>query len=221
MAQLIVIVAMFALLWLLLIRPQQRRHRRSSELVSGRSPATRSSPSAASTGPCVEFGTRTSSSSRSRPGRTSASPGGRSRRCSRRRRERRAGGARRGRARGRPSADERDPQLTCPPLVNRRPHLILVALIVAALVGVGLIAIPGSPLRRSRRLGLDLQGGLEVTLAGGAGEEPAAAEGRPRPVGRDHPEPRRQARRRRARDPQAGLEPDRDRPARREEPGRR
>ena len=48
--------------------------------------------------------------------------------------------------------------------MNRRPHLILVALIVAALIGVGLLAIPGSPLNDKPTLGLDLQGGLEVTL---------------------------------------------------------
>ncbi len=48
--------------------------------------------------------------------------------------------------------------------MNRRPHLILVALLAAALVGVGLLAIPASPFHRSPTLGLDLQGGLEVTL---------------------------------------------------------
>jgi SecD/SecF fusion protein len=48
--------------------------------------------------------------------------------------------------------------------VNRRPHLTLVALIVAGLIGVGLLAVPGSPIERTPTLGLDLQGGLEVTL---------------------------------------------------------
>jgi SecD/SecF fusion protein len=48
--------------------------------------------------------------------------------------------------------------------VNRRPHLTLVALIVAGLIGVGLLAIPGSPIEQTPTLGLDLQGGLEVTL---------------------------------------------------------
>ncbi len=48
--------------------------------------------------------------------------------------------------------------------MNRRPHLTLVALIVAGLIGVGLLAIPGSPLEQTPTLGLDLQGGLEVTL---------------------------------------------------------
>ncbi|HEY7694139.1 MAG TPA: protein translocase subunit SecD [Gaiellaceae bacterium] len=46
----------------------------------------------------------------------------------------------------------------------RRNHLILVGLIVAALVGVALLAVPGSPAHKKTRLGLDLQGGLEVVL---------------------------------------------------------
>ena len=48
--------------------------------------------------------------------------------------------------------------------MNRRPHLTLVALIVAGLIGVGLLAIPASPIHQTPTLGLDLQGGLEVTL---------------------------------------------------------
>ena len=47
---------------------------------------------------------------------------------------------------------------------RRRSHLILVGLIVAALAGVALLAVPGSPAHRKTRLGLDLQGGLEVVL---------------------------------------------------------
>ena len=47
---------------------------------------------------------------------------------------------------------------------ERRGHLTLVSLIVAALVGVALLAIPGSPIHKSPTLGLDLQGGLEVVL---------------------------------------------------------
>jgi SecD/SecF fusion protein len=47
---------------------------------------------------------------------------------------------------------------------NRRPHLILVGLIVAALAGVALLAVPGSPGHKKPTLGLDLQGGLEVVL---------------------------------------------------------
>jgi SecD/SecF fusion protein len=48
--------------------------------------------------------------------------------------------------------------------VTRRAAFIVLALVVAALVGVGLLAVPGSPLHREATLGLDLQGGLEVTL---------------------------------------------------------
>ena len=47
---------------------------------------------------------------------------------------------------------------------ERRNHLTLVGLIVAALIGVALLAVPGSPFHRSATLGLDLQGGLEVVL---------------------------------------------------------
>jgi SecD/SecF fusion protein len=47
---------------------------------------------------------------------------------------------------------------------NRRSHLILVGLIVAALAGVAALAIPGSPTHKKAKLGLDLQGGLEVVL---------------------------------------------------------
>jgi SecD/SecF fusion protein len=47
---------------------------------------------------------------------------------------------------------------------SRRNHLVLVLLIMVALVGVGLLAVPGSPLHRSVKKGLDLQGGLEVVL---------------------------------------------------------
>jgi SecD/SecF fusion protein len=47
---------------------------------------------------------------------------------------------------------------------SRRNHLVLVLLILIALAGVGLLAVPGSPLHRSVKKGLDLQGGLEVVL---------------------------------------------------------
>jgi SecD/SecF fusion protein len=47
---------------------------------------------------------------------------------------------------------------------DRRKHLILLGCIVAALVGVALMAIPSSPAHKSPTLGLDLQGGLEVVL---------------------------------------------------------
>jgi SecD/SecF fusion protein len=49
-------------------------------------------------------------------------------------------------------------------LSSRRSHLVLVALILAALVGVVLIGAPGSPAHKDIRKGLDLQGGLEVVL---------------------------------------------------------
>jgi SecD/SecF fusion protein len=49
-------------------------------------------------------------------------------------------------------------------MTNRRSHLILVGLILAALAGVALIGIPGSPAHKKVILGLDLQGGLEVVL---------------------------------------------------------
>ena len=47
---------------------------------------------------------------------------------------------------------------------DRRKHLTLLALIVAALVGALMLAVPGSPAHRSATLGLDLKGGLEVVL---------------------------------------------------------
>jgi SecD/SecF fusion protein len=47
---------------------------------------------------------------------------------------------------------------------ERRNHLVLLGLIVLALVGVALMAIPGSPAQKKPTLGLDLQGGLEVVL---------------------------------------------------------
>jgi SecD/SecF fusion protein len=48
--------------------------------------------------------------------------------------------------------------------LNRRSSLLVVGLLAAALVGVALLAVPGSPIRQEPTLGLDLQGGLEVTL---------------------------------------------------------
>jgi SecD/SecF fusion protein len=49
-------------------------------------------------------------------------------------------------------------------VASRRSHLTLVGLLVAALVGVALLAIPSSPAHKELRKGLDLQGGLEVVL---------------------------------------------------------
>jgi SecD/SecF fusion protein len=48
--------------------------------------------------------------------------------------------------------------------VNRRSSLTIVGFLVAALIGVALLAVPGSPIQKEPTLGLDLQGGLEVTL---------------------------------------------------------
>ncbi|MEP6976554.1 MAG: protein translocase subunit SecD [Thermoleophilia bacterium] len=45
-----------------------------------------------------------------------------------------------------------------------RKHLLLIALIAAALAGVGLLVVPGSPFHKPVKQGLDLQGGLEVVL---------------------------------------------------------
>src|ERR671929_353136 len=49
-------------------------------------------------------------------------------------------------------------------VAERRSHLILLGLIVAALAGAALLAIPGSPAHKKPTLGLDLEGGLEVVL---------------------------------------------------------
>jgi SecD/SecF fusion protein len=48
--------------------------------------------------------------------------------------------------------------------LNRRSSVIVVGLLAAALVAVALFALPGSPVQKQPTLGLDLQGGLEVTL---------------------------------------------------------
>jgi SecD/SecF fusion protein len=48
--------------------------------------------------------------------------------------------------------------------VSRRNSFVVLGLLAAALVGVALMAIPASPLHQKPTLGLDLQGGLEVTL---------------------------------------------------------
>jgi SecD/SecF fusion protein len=48
--------------------------------------------------------------------------------------------------------------------VSRRNSFLVLGLLAAALVGVVLLAIPASPIHKSPTLGLDLQGGLEVTL---------------------------------------------------------
>jgi SecD/SecF fusion protein len=48
--------------------------------------------------------------------------------------------------------------------MSRRAATIVVALVAAALVAVALLVIPGSPFEQRPTLGIDLQGGLEVTL---------------------------------------------------------
>ena len=48
--------------------------------------------------------------------------------------------------------------------MTRRAATIVVALVVVALVGVGAAGRSGSPIHKKPTLGLDLQGGLEVTL---------------------------------------------------------
>src|SRR5215208_4372233 len=110
--------------------------------------------------------------------------GGRARRGSacveaRNRRRRAAGGDRRGRDRGRRrrrarARRRRKPRLTyaaTPVSSERRNHLVLVALIVLALIGAALLAIPSSPIYKKPVLGLDLQGGLEVVLKAVPGRE--------------------------------------------------
>ncbi len=49
-------------------------------------------------------------------------------------------------------------------MASRRSHLTLIVLLLAALAGVALLAVPSSPFHKSLRKGLDLQGGLEVVL---------------------------------------------------------
>ena len=47
---------------------------------------------------------------------------------------------------------------------TRRSNLFFLLALVLALVGVALIALPGAPLYQKPKLGLDLQGGLEIVL---------------------------------------------------------
>jgi SecD/SecF fusion protein len=49
-------------------------------------------------------------------------------------------------------------------VATRRGNLTLLGCVLAALVGVALLAIPQSPIHRDIKLGLDLQGGLEIVL---------------------------------------------------------
>src|SRR5687767_6668407 len=45
-----------------------------------------------------------------------------------------------------------------------RSHLVLLGLLLAVIVAIAAISLPGSPLQQKPTLGLDLQGGLEVVL---------------------------------------------------------
>ncbi len=47
--------------------------------------------------------------------------------------------------------------------MTRRTSIVVVLLVIAALVGVGLMTVPSSPIHKTPTLGLDLQGGLEIT----------------------------------------------------------
>ena len=49
-------------------------------------------------------------------------------------------------------------------MAERRSHLLLLGLIIVALIGAALLAVPGSPIHKKPVLGLDLQGGTEVVL---------------------------------------------------------
>src|SRR5690348_16173422 len=49
-------------------------------------------------------------------------------------------------------------------MTNRRSHLILLGVLLAALLGVVALGIPSSPVHKKVNLGLVLQGGLEVVL---------------------------------------------------------
>jgi len=48
--------------------------------------------------------------------------------------------------------------------MNRRSAIVVLAAVLAALVGVALLGVSSSPIHKKNTLGLDLQGGLEVTL---------------------------------------------------------
>jgi SecD/SecF fusion protein len=49
-------------------------------------------------------------------------------------------------------------------MTTRRTNLALLAITLAGLLGILALALPGSPLYQSPKLGLDLQGGLEIVL---------------------------------------------------------
>ena len=104
--------------------------------------------------------------------------------------------------------------------MTRRAAVFVVGLVAAALVGGRAardprIAARAAPDPRPRPAGRP-----RGHAPGGPAEGPQAHEGRPRPLGLDHALARRQARRRRAGDPDAGLRPDLDPAAGREGPRR-
>src|SRR6476620_2722657 len=47
--------------------------------------------------------------------------------------------------------------------MTRRASIVVVSLVIAGLVAVALMIVPASPLHKKPTLGLDLQGGLEIT----------------------------------------------------------
>ena len=160
MAQVIVIVALFALLWLFFIRPQRQRVQAQQALVSAVAVGDEILTAGGIYGTVLEVRGDNELLLEIAPGREFVPPAGPSPRSCRptTSRSQLVG------SRGLPSRITGSVANLVLPLVNRRPHLTLVALIAAALVGVGLIALPGSPLQKEPTLGLDLQGGLEVTL---------------------------------------------------------
>ena len=159
MGYLIIIVVLFGLMWLFLIRPQKRRQVEQARLQDSIAAGDEILTAGGIHG-TVRGDRRTRSSrSRSRRARSSASTAARSppscRNPSRSRKNDPDA--------GRPGFARRK-LICCGPMSNRRSHLILVGLILAALAGVALLAIPGSPAHKKVTLGLDLQGGLEVVL---------------------------------------------------------
>ena len=47
--------------------------------------------------------------------------------------------------------------------MTRRASIVVVSLVIAGLVAVALMIVPSSPIHKKPTLGLDLQGGLEIT----------------------------------------------------------
>ena len=101
-------------------------------------------------------------------------------------------------------------------MATRRGNLTLLGFVIAALIGVALLAIPAvaAPPRDQARP--RPPGRRRARAQGDPAQGRGGHRGEPRPRDRGHPEPRRRARCRRAGDPAAGQGPDLD-PA----PGRR